>query len=72
MSSETGSYKVPIWCPYCKQMMKGKSTQTFYRYGCCVHCSIEFIEDREDRWRSGWRPSEADIEAFLKKLSVAE
>lgn len=70
--SELGSYKVPIWCPICKQMMKGKSTQSYYRWGCCITCQIEFIEDREDRWRTGWRPSEEQVQAYLDRLKSSE
>jgi hypothetical protein len=67
--SELGSYKVPIFCPICNRLMKGKSTQSFYRWGCCVVCQIEFIEDgREERWRNGWRPSPEEVEAYLKRI----
>ena len=44
--------------------MKGKSTSTYYDYGVCVNCFIQFIEGRETRWKSGWRPSQEQLEAF--------
>jgi len=50
--------------------MKGsKSNYTFYDYGCCVNCFIEFIEGREQRWKDGWRPSPEEIRAFHEKIS---
>jgi hypothetical protein len=27
------------------------------KYDCCNNCYILFIEGREDRWKSGWRPN---------------
>jgi hypothetical protein len=47
--------------------MKGKSTNTWYDWKVCVNCFIEFIEDREDRWKSGWRPTSEAIENMKKK-----
>ena len=29
----------------------------FTKYDCCFECYINYIEDREDRWLSGWRPN---------------
>lgn len=29
----------------------------FTKFGCCFKCYIQYIEDREDRWTSGWRPN---------------
>lgn len=60
-------YKVPVWCPNCDGPMKGKSTATYYRYGVCQICWIEFIDGREERWTSGWRPTEDDMKAFSQK-----
>ena len=28
------------------------------KYGACFKCYIEFIENREERWKSGWRPND--------------
>jgi hypothetical protein len=49
--------------------MKGKSTQTYYKFGVCVNCFIAFIEHREERWISGWRPSSEEIKAFVDQVS---
>jgi len=50
-------------------MRGSRSTQTYYDWGCCMNCHIEFIEDREERWRSGWRPSPEEVAAFQRKIS---
>ncbi len=28
------------------------------KFKCCFKCYIQHIEDREERWNSGWRPGE--------------
>lgn len=62
------SLRVPCWCPQCGLPMKGKSTGTFYRFGVCVMCFIFFIEQREQRWLAGWRPSPEDLQAYLSQV----
>ena len=27
------------------------------KYDCCRVCYVKYIEDREERWQSGWRPN---------------
>ena len=27
------------------------------KYDCCFKCYIQWVEDREERWQSGWRPN---------------
>tara|TARA_R110000824_G_scaffold234072_17_gene422596 strand:- start:2722 stop:3111 length:390 start_codon:yes stop_codon:yes gene_type:complete len=26
------------------------------KFECCFKCYIQWVEDREDRWKKGWRP----------------
>ena len=37
-----------------------EKTDTLYlnKYSCCQKCYIQYVEDREERWLSGWRPDE--------------
>lgn len=56
------SLRVPAFCPVCSFVMKGsKSSASYYSWGCCVDCQIEFVEGREDAWRAGRRPSPEEI-----------
>jgi len=55
--------RVPTFCPLCDFTMKGKSTTTFYSHGVCIHCFIQFVDGREERWKAGWRPSEEQLTA---------
>ncbi len=34
----------------------------FTKFDCCFNCYIQYIEGRETRWLSGWRPN--NTEAF--------
>jgi len=65
---ERQSLRVPVWCPQCDLVMRDNSN-TYYRWGVCLQCFIEFIEHREPRWEAGWRPSPDDLAAFLRKMN---
>ena len=28
------------------------------KFDCCFECYIQWVENREERWESGWRPNE--------------
>ena len=61
--------RVPSFCPICGIPMKGRqSTIAFYDHGCCDVCFIQWVEDREERWSTGWRPSPEQIKAMLDRL----
>lgn len=67
--SDSRSYKVPAFCPLCERVMKGsRSVTTYYDFGCCRDCWVEWVDTREERWANGWRPSADDITAFHAKL----
>lgn len=66
---EREKLRVPAWCPICDVTMRGSiSNRTYGKWGCCMDCHVEFVEDREERWLSGWRPSADEVARFLKKL----
>lgn len=45
-------------CPTCSTY-SFKSVDDLYmtKFDCCYRCYIQWIEGREDRWKSGWRPN---------------
>tara|TARA_R100000664_G_scaffold15526_1_gene24061 strand:- start:1266 stop:1658 length:393 start_codon:yes stop_codon:yes gene_type:complete len=44
-------------CPVCKKYsFKIKDDVYMAKYDACHSCFIEYIEGREDRWETGWRP----------------
>ena len=30
------------------------------KYDCCFQCYVQWVEDREERWATGWRPRQGD------------
>ena len=45
-------------CPSCGVYSFDKKDDLYMgRFGCCLKCYIKFVEGREERWESGWRPS---------------
>ena len=44
-------------CPVCTKKIKTDSDDVcIIKYDCCYDCFIQYVEDREERWLSGWRP----------------
>lgn len=65
------SLRTPFWCPICQIPMRngtGGDDKTFFKWGCCRYCHIEFIEHREERWQSGWRPTREDLDRLYEKM----
>lgn len=68
--SDMKDLRVPSFCPLCERIMKGsKSNSTYYDWGCCSDCFIEFVEGREEKWKGGFRPSKEQIDRFVDKIS---
>jgi len=46
-------------CIVCKEYSFNKKDDVYLnKFSCCYKCYIKYIEDREERWLSGWRPNE--------------
>lgn len=63
---EKQSLRIPAWCPICDLFMRDH--RTYWKWGCCGLCFIEFVEHREERWEAGWRPSKDEVDRFVKRL----
>ena len=45
-------------CPVCSTYSFDVRDDVYMnKYDCCRVCYINYIEDREERWQSGWRPN---------------
>jgi len=45
-------------CPVCQTYsFKIKDDVFMNKFGCCHRCYISWVEGREERWKTGWRPS---------------
>ena len=55
-------------CPVCKTYsFSSKDDLYMNRFECCSQCYIEYVEFREDRWNSGWRPQDGEYKPPLIK-----
>ena len=45
-------------CPICNNYsLSSKDDLYMSKFECCFNCYIQYIEGRESRWKSGWRPN---------------
>tara|TARA_Y100000310_G_scaffold336768_1_gene422226 strand:- start:1252 stop:1641 length:390 start_codon:yes stop_codon:yes gene_type:complete len=45
-------------CPICgKYNLNSRDEVFIIKWLCCEKCYIKYVEDREDRWKKGWRPN---------------
>ena len=50
-------YKIDRKCSECESYsFCGRDDLYMGKFGCCELCHIKYIDGREDRWNSGWRP----------------
>ena len=45
-------------CPVCDTYSFDVRDDVYMnKYDCCRDCYVKHVEDREERWQSGWRPN---------------
>lgn len=55
-------------CPVCEIYSFSRRDDLFMnRFSCCYECHVEFVDGREDRWTTGWRPDVNRIKSTLKR-----
>tara|TARA_R110002110_G_scaffold414759_1_gene645803 strand:- start:732 stop:1136 length:405 start_codon:yes stop_codon:yes gene_type:complete len=48
-------------CPVCETYsFEMKDDLYMNKFECCYDCYIQWVEGREERWESGWRPEKQD------------
>ena len=35
------------------------------KHGCCIDCSLQFMQPNKEKWKNGWRPSKEEIEKVI-------
>ena len=44
-------------CDFCKRYSFNRDDDVYFtKFGACYKCYIQYIMDREERWKNGWRP----------------
>ena len=48
-------------CEYCDTYSFNREDDVYFsKYETCRKCYINYIEDREERWKQGWRPKKLE------------
>jgi hypothetical protein len=48
-------------CPVCETYSFDIKDDVYMnKYNCCFKCYVQYIEGREERWESGWRPNQGE------------
>ena len=48
-------------CPTCSTYSFDKGDDFYmHKYECCQDCFIQYVDGREERWQSGWRPNKEE------------
>ena len=48
-------------CPICETYsFDSKDDVYMNKFKCCFKCYVQYVEVRESRWQSGWRPGNED------------
>ena len=48
-------------CPVCETFSFSiKDDAYMSKYDCCYNCYVQWVEGREERWLTGWRPEKGD------------
>ncbi len=51
-------HKVDRTCPVCgTYSFSDRDDVYMVKFSCCFNCYIQYIEGREERWKTGWRPN---------------
>tara|TARA_B100000686_G_C16418042_1_gene775700 strand:+ start:315 stop:740 length:426 start_codon:yes stop_codon:yes gene_type:complete len=50
-------------CPVCSTYSFSPQDDLYInKFSCCKECYIVFVEHREEKWKSGWRPDKDEVE----------
>ncbi len=48
-------------CEYCDTYSFNRDDDVYFsKYETCHKCYLKYIEDREERWKDGWRPAKTE------------
>jgi hypothetical protein len=46
-------------CPVCDEYSFNQKDDLYMnKYKCCFKCYVQYVEGREERWKTGWRPNQ--------------
>ena len=55
-------------CPVCETYSFNRKDDLYMnKFECCFKCYIQWVEYREERWESGWRPDKEYLQRGIGK-----
>ena len=68
------SYKPSnVDCPICSLAFRHQEDVLEHKkYGCCLDCSLHFMQPNRKKWKNGWRPSKEEVERVIFNSSKGE
>ena len=58
IKTKKSPHKVERTCPVCGSYSFSQQDDLYMtKFECCFECYIQYIEGREERWKTGWRPN---------------
>ncbi len=53
-------------CPVCeKYSFHSRDDLYMNKFEACFKCYIQWVENREERWKNGWRPTEQEVKKVI-------
>lgn len=70
--SMPASYRqVPVECPVCDMMLKtSDDALSMSTDDCCFSCQQTWVESRRSAWKSGWRPTQEELDTRMAVCST--
>ena len=57
-----------VSCSVCDFILRdADDLEAFREYSCCNACAMKWAEARRAAWKDGWRPSQEDVEIFVRE-----
>lgn len=58
IKTKKSKHEVDRTCPVCGSYSFSHQDDLYMtKFECCFDCYIQYVEGREERWKTGWRPN---------------
>ena len=53
-------------CKICNLAFRHQEDLIEYKkHGCCLDCSLYFMQPNREKWKNGWRPSKEEVKKVI-------
>lgn len=54
--------RLPISCNICESLYRShEDEESHHKFGCCYSCASTWAYQNQEKWKSGWRPTQEQI-----------